>query len=379
MEPKRNEFRERMNQFKKAREANPQLSYWEWKAIPKYDEGTEGIKMTPEQEKKFLEDRRKYAAMSGAISPVLDIRTAADFTPIGNAIASKEIYDATASGNYLDAGIIGASLVVPPVLAKPVKRYIPTVSRTVADKINKLLDNSNAVKETEWNNTVNRAIERIYDKDVRDRAALLKDKHGVDIQSQYDAIDDLYTNNYESIPKARIMHMDDGARAKMHTNPAASKAWATESKPAGMKDFEMQVRPDVEPSKEVAEHEVNHWWTYSMMQNPDWRRSELQKITKDFEGALHKTNPLDPDNSEYYRDWMEQNAYGINVVNSMKELGIPFTKENVIKFINQKPDTSAQKRAARQFKNMDLYFDWLRTMPLAGMAGAAYMLYNEEE
>ena len=63
----------------------------------------------------------------------------------------------------------------------------------------------------------------------------------------------------------------------------------------------------------------------------------------------------------------------------MKELDIPFTKENVIKFINQKPDTSAQKRAARQFKNMDLYFDWLRTMPLAGMTGAAYMLYNEEE
>lgn len=344
-----------------------------------YDNGTDGIKMTPEQEKKFLEDRQKYAQMSGAISPALDIKTAADFTPIGNAIASKEIYDATSSGNYLDAGLIGASLVVPPVLAKPVKRYIPTVSRTVADKINKLLDDSNAVKESEWNNTVNRAIERIYDKDVRDRAAQIKSNYGVDIQAQYDAIDDLYTNNYESIPKARIMHIDNGARAKMHTKPTASKAWATEGKPAGMKDFEMQVRPDVEPSKEVAEHEVNHWWTYSMMQNPDWRRSELQKITKDFEGALHRTNPLDPDNSDYYRDWMEQNAYGINVVNSMKELGIPFTKENVIKFINQKPDTSAQKRATRQFKNMDLYYDWLRTMPLAGMAGAAYMLYNEEE
>lgn len=367
------------NQFDLQSQLYDNIKYAAKGGIIGYSDGANGIKMTPEQEKKFLEDRQKYAAMSGAISPALDIKTAADFTPIGNAIASKEIYDATSSGNYLDAGLIGASLVVPPALAKPVKRYIPTVSRTVADKINKLLDNSNAVKESEWNNTVNRAIERIYDKDVRDRAALLKDKYGVDIQAQYDAIDDLYTNNYESIPKARIMHMDDGARAKMHTNATASKAWATEGKPAGMKDFEMRVRPDIEPSKEVAEHEVNHWWTYSMMQNPDWRRSELQKITKDFEGALHKTNPLDPDNSEYYRDWMEQNAYGINVVNSMKELGIPFTKENVIKFINQKPDTSAQKRAARQFKNMDLYFDWLRTMPLAGMTGAAYMLYNEEE
>lgn len=367
------------NQFDLQSQLYDNIKYAAKGGIIGYSDGTDGIKMTPEQEKKFLEDRQKYAQMSGAISPVLDIRTAADFTPIGNAIASKEIYDATSSGNYLDAGIIGASLVVPPVLAKPVKRYIPTVTRSVEDKINALLNKDKIFKETEWNNTINRAIERIYDKDVRDRAAQIKSKYGVDIQSQYDAIDDLYTNNYESIPKAKIMSIDDGARAKIHTNPTASKAWATEGKPAGMKDFEMQVRPDVEPSKEIAEHEINHWWTYSMMQNPDWRRSELQKITKDFEGALHKINPLDPDNSEYYRDWMEQNAYGINVVNSMKELGIPFTKENVIKFINWKPDTSAQKRAARQFKNMDLYYDWLRTMPLAGMAGAAYMLYNEEE
>ena len=32
-------FRNRMKQYKKAREENPGLKYWEWKAIPKYDEG----------------------------------------------------------------------------------------------------------------------------------------------------------------------------------------------------------------------------------------------------------------------------------------------------------------------------------------------------
>lgn len=34
-------FRNRLNQYKKAREENPGLKYWEWKAIPKYDEGGE--------------------------------------------------------------------------------------------------------------------------------------------------------------------------------------------------------------------------------------------------------------------------------------------------------------------------------------------------
>ena len=34
-------FRNRLNQYKKAREENPGLKYWEWKNIPKYDEGGE--------------------------------------------------------------------------------------------------------------------------------------------------------------------------------------------------------------------------------------------------------------------------------------------------------------------------------------------------
>lgn len=32
-----------MKQYKKAREENPGLKYWEWKSIPKYYEGTGGI------------------------------------------------------------------------------------------------------------------------------------------------------------------------------------------------------------------------------------------------------------------------------------------------------------------------------------------------
>ena len=46
-------FRNRLNQYKKAREENPGLKYWEWKAqpvekdIPKYDEGTGNVTYDP--------------------------------------------------------------------------------------------------------------------------------------------------------------------------------------------------------------------------------------------------------------------------------------------------------------------------------------------
>lgn len=40
-----NDFRSKMNEFKKARESNPQLSYWQWKGN-KYANGTDYVEDT---------------------------------------------------------------------------------------------------------------------------------------------------------------------------------------------------------------------------------------------------------------------------------------------------------------------------------------------
>ena len=42
-------FRSRLKQYKKAREENPGLKYWEWKDVPKYDEGTNKVVPTEEE------------------------------------------------------------------------------------------------------------------------------------------------------------------------------------------------------------------------------------------------------------------------------------------------------------------------------------------
>ena len=52
----RSEFKERLKQYKKAREENPGLKYWEWKDIPKYDEGGEVI---PTQEEYITQHLKK--------------------------------------------------------------------------------------------------------------------------------------------------------------------------------------------------------------------------------------------------------------------------------------------------------------------------------
>lgn len=60
-------FRNRLKQYKKAREENPGLKYWEWKDIPKYDEGG---KVIPTQEEYIAEQiaARKAAALEKSLS-----------------------------------------------------------------------------------------------------------------------------------------------------------------------------------------------------------------------------------------------------------------------------------------------------------------------
>lgn len=99
--------------------------------------------------------------------------------------------------------------------------------------------------------------------------------------------------------------------------------------------------------------------------DPSWNKSELNKITKQFDGKLRDKNPIDPQNTSYFMNWMEQNAYGINMLDRLKELNIKPTKQNTLKYLKSLPDTDSIKKAALQFKNLDDYIKWLNTMPLA--------------
>ena len=100
-------------------------------------------------------------------------------------------------------------------------------------------------------------------------------------------------------------------------------------------------------------------------ERPTWNKSELDKITKQFKGKLRDKNPIDPENTSYFMNWMEQNAYGINMLDRLKELNTKPTKQNILKYLKSLPDTDSIKKAALQFKNLDDYIKWLNTMPLA--------------
>lgn len=95
----RDEFRQRINNYKQARESNPSLSYWQWKSN-KYQDGTDGIvdelkvtsrtTLSTEEQQCLLNKSKQRQRMSGAITPVFDIQDAVDFTPIGDILTARD-------------------------------------------------------------------------------------------------------------------------------------------------------------------------------------------------------------------------------------------------------------------------------------------------
>lgn len=153
-------FRNRLNQYKKAREENPGLKYWEWKDVPKYDEGTGGVTLKEKEDAFWRGDTQKMAELveregkqltyvtpqsnmdevvitankpkQNRYSELDFAKDVAGFVPVlGDAV---DIYDAGKSlynGNYSQAALLSAGLLLPnwleksgKLIAKGIKNYL---------------------------------------------------------------------------------------------------------------------------------------------------------------------------------------------------------------------------------------------------------------
>lgn len=299
-----------------------------------------------------------YNPGAGYVKSVFDLY---DAPVIGDALSIYDATQALKNKDWLGAGL--AALTVVP--------FIPTVSsykKSLNQQLNRITgitpDVSKLQKQSDWNDLRNRSIERLYDPEVRARAAKIKSDYNVDLQSTYDKIINQYENDYFSLPEAEIMQLQD-AKAMIDLQEEAARRYKQYGIKPTQKDFRIKIDNAVTPSQEITNHEINHFNQYIHQDNPSWNKSELDKITKQFKGKLRDKNPIDPENTSYFMNWMEQNAYGINMLDRLKELNIKPTKQNILKYLKSLPDTDSIKKAALQFKNLDDYIKWLNTMPLA--------------
>lgn len=448
----REAFRQRMQQYKQAKENNPQLKYWDWKSTvqrepldgvyedarfidqseprfeirkgQQYYASPNNLKIMkvlgktvkvlgpigevvqnlfPSEEAEILEDARykyenalkpKVYADGGIIDEDPPQNTSE--RPITNFDPKGDPYNPTYGYNpgagyvrsvfdLYDAPVIGDALSIydatqalknkdwlgDGLAALTVVPFIPTVSnykKSLNQQLNRITgitpDISKLQKQSDWNDLRNRSIERLYDPEVRARAAKIKSDYNVDLQSTYDKIINQYENDYFSLPEAEIMQLQD-AKVMIDLQEEAARRYKQYGIKPTQKDFRIKIDNAVTPSQEITNHEINHFNQYIHQDNPSWNKLELDKITKQFKRKLRDKNPIDPENTSYFMNWMEQNAYGINMLDRLKELNIKPTKQNILKYLKSLPDTDSIKKAALQFKNLDDYIKWLNTMPLA--------------
>lgn len=134
-------FRNRMKQYKKAREENPGLKYWEWKDIPKYDEGTGSVGMPSTTS---ADGRIKYVYYY----PTMDLEyqniNLPEVTITGNKNAGKRLPMQVPEGSYERFKTLGE-------IGKTVGSFLPVVGEMIDT-----YDLATDIKNKNWINTAAR-------------------------------------------------------------------------------------------------------------------------------------------------------------------------------------------------------------------------------
>lgn len=337
-----------------------------------------------------------YNPGAGYLKSVIDTRDLLDFTPVGNATTAYDSYNAYDAGNYLGAGLIGATAILPGAIAKPakklIKRVIPTVNPNyVSNKINEVLGKPNKVLAngldselyTDVINQRNRIIEDlIEDSDYWDRAAQIYRQYGDDYIDAYSNIMEGYWNNYLGFPEPKLGAQ--GAMAQMGAKQSAIDRYNSTGEPAGMYDFEYQINPDYNIDYPITRHELSHYVDFNVAKSPNADRNNtmFSEMKKDLSKGK---NPMYPNNTDYFRKGTEQKSY-MNTLRQymfdtgqIKSIGQKVNTKQIKAAINSLPSQyNSVKAAYQQFVSPSKYTKWFNKIPLLGIPGAAMYINNKE-
>lgn len=336
-------------------------------------------KLTPQEEQQLMQDYVRYSKMSGNISPILDIQTAADFTPVGNVLMAKDIYDAASYNDYLTAGLLGATMIVPPVISKTAKKFVPSFVTAAADKINALRNRERALKATRENiyqkaiEQRNRTIEDLYTNGAAwQRAEAIKKAYGDDYPQAYKDILNQYENDYFNLPEPVVKNYGE-SKAAMSAKKEAIDRYQRTGQPAGYNDFEYQIDDTLEGlDYPTTVHELGHYVDFNLAKssNPDKNNSLLNRMKHDLSV---EPNRIFPDKTSYFRTGSEQKSY-MNTLrrfmldnNMIINEGDKVSTRKIRKAIDALPsDMQYVKGAYEQFKDPKLYTKWFNKIPLLG-------------
>ena len=314
------------------------------------------------------------------LKPVFDLEDAANLTPVGDVITTKDIYNSVKESDWSNAGLAALTLLpfVPSGIRniKAATRYVPSVNKGLDQR---MLDNAfNSIKEkreylSDVANERNRVLESVNGYAHRVRAQKADQMFGTNYNETYDLLSDLYEHHFFDLPEVQAKDMPQ--IGKMEAKASAKTRYNDTGVGAGPNDFDFLVNVDRPiDAKEIARHEMNHYTDYLISRNPNTTTNN--NMLKQLESSLKNT-----DEKEYFRRGTEQKAYMNQLrarmyedgaISSLDELVTP----SIIKsYIDKLGDKDSIKRAYKQHKSLSSYTKWFNSIPLLGVGAIGVNKY----
>lgn len=179
------------------------------------------------------------------LKPVFDLEDAANLTPVGDVITTKDIYNSVKESDWSNAGLAALTLLpfVPSGIRniKAATRYVPSVNKGLDQR---MLDNAfNSIKEkreylSDVANERNRVLESVNGYAHRVRAQKADQMFGTNYNETYDLLSDLYEHHFFDLPEVQAKDMPQ--IGKMEAKASAKTRYNDTGVGAGPNDFDFQ-------------------------------------------------------------------------------------------------------------------------------------------
>ena len=312
------------------------------------------------------------------LKPVFDLEDAANLTPVGDAIAAKDMYNAAMDKDWTGLGLAAASMIpfVPSGMRKINKKFkqIPSVHKDTQQLLDAKFQELDklAQRKADYGNEQYRIMERVMeDPSYMNRAREVKQKFGDDYSIPYADMFIAYNVDPDVLPNVQLM--DELKKAGSMRRTADGK-------------FIYKRNPDNDYIPNTAEHELSHFTDLLKSGRPDAHAGNnvFYQMTKDLTkrvGDKHDDYFLLPTEQKAHmnqlREWMFQNGY----INRRDQKVTPEYMSKIMKQLNNVEGMKGVQRAAQQFKSNKTFTKWFNSVPLigAGLLGVNKYFTGEDK
>ena len=319
------------------------------------------------------------------LKSVFDLEDAANLTPVGDAIAAKDMYNAAMDKDWTGLGLAALTLApFVPNQVRNIKRSAPTVTRSAQSQMDRIYkaQQKEARMTPRLNNETYNVVERLMDDpSYMRRAQQVKSKYGDDYASVYADIINAYNESPDMLPKAKGSTSLGQNRAMMKADNKAAKRHMEGGDFPGMGEFDYLYNIDTGVPYGTTTHELNHFSDFIGNKSVDadgnsnmfkWMRSALKPYSDGMSKYFSK-----PTEQKAYMNQLREFMYANKMIDTRDQVVTPDLIKQAIGKLPKGMESI--KKASEQFKSLRSYTKWFNTIPLLGAGTITANRYFNED